>query len=125
IAIDGAPVRLTSPAVALGLGIGVVYQHSTLIPSLTVLENLLLGETKRFRIDRAAAVARLSELAGVLGVHIDPHRLAGDLGLGEQQQLEIVKAMWRGSRVLILDEPTSMLVPQAVQSLMRSIDRLR
>lgn len=125
IELDGEPVVLASPAASLSHGIGVVYQHSTLIPSFTVLENLLLGETIRFRIDRRAGVARLAELADLVGAKIDPDRRAGDLGLGEQQQLEIVKALWRGSRVLILDEPTSMLVPQAVDSLMSIIERLR
>lgn len=125
IEIDGAPVVLSSPAVSLAHGIGVVYQHSTLIPSFTVLENLLLGDTRRLRIDRQAGRARLAELAHRVGAVIDPDRRAGDLSLGEQQQVEIVKALWRGSRVLVLDEPTSMLVPQAVESLMRTIDRLR
>lgn len=125
IVVDGTRAVLSSPAVSLEHGIGIVYQHSTLIPSLTVLENLMLGGVRGFRIDRAAAAQRLAELAKTLGVTIDPGRRAGDLGLGEQQQVEIVKAMWRGSRVLILDEPTSMLVPQAVDQLLRSIRRLR
>ena len=125
IEIDGKPVELSSPAVALGHGIGVVQQHSTLIPAFTVLENLMLGDRGGVRMDRRAARERLSVLAGSIGASIDPDRMVEDLGLGEQQRIEIVKALWRGTRVLVLDEPTSMLVPQAVDALLASIERLR
>src|SRR5581483_3991612 len=97
--------------------IGTVYQHSTLIPALTVLENLMLGETRHLRLDADGARRRLAELAEMLGVEVDPDARAADLSLGAQQQVEIVKALWRGSRVLILDEPTSMLTPQAFAEL--------
>lgn len=125
IEIDGTNVQLSSPAVSLANGIGVVYQHSTLIPSFTVLENLMLGDSGAVRLNRRAAIARLEDIAAVLDTRIDPEQRAGDLGLGAQQQVEIVKALWRGSRVLVLDEPTSMLVPQAVDALLRTIERLR
>ncbi len=133
IEIDGHPVQLSSPAVSLAHGIGVVYQHSALIPSMTVLENLMLsggggggaGGSGGFWLDRTGARARLSELAGLLGAEIDPDMAAGDLGLGQQQQVEIARAMWHGSRVLILDEPTSMLTPQAVEYLFASVNRLK
>lgn len=147
IEIDGCPVQLSSPAVSLAHGIGVVYQHSALIPSMTVLENLLLsggggagggagggvrggggggaGGGGGFWLDRSGARARLAELAGLLGAEIDPDMAAGDLGLGQQQQVEIARAMWHGSRVLILDEPTSMLTPRAVEHLFASVNRLK
>ncbi|MGK0741687.1 ABC transporter ATP-binding protein [Leucobacter sp. Z1108] len=149
IEIDGCPVQLSSPAVSLAHGIGVVYQHSALIPSMTVLENLLLsggggggagggagggvrggggggaGGGGGFWLDRSGARARLVELAGLLGAEIDPDMAAGDLGLGQQQQVEIARAMWHGSRVLILDEPTSMLTPRAVEHLFASVNRLK
>lgn len=125
IEVDGEETTLSSPAVSIAKGIGVVYQHSALIPTLTVLENLMLSEKGRFLLDRAGAAARLAELSGLLGAEIDPNMLAGDLGLGQQQQVEIAKAMWKGSEVLILDEPTSMLTPQAVDSLVESVNRLK
>lgn len=132
IEIDGCPVQLSSPAVSLAHGIGVVYQHSSLIPSMTVLENLMLsgggsgaGGGGGFWLDRSGARARLAELAGLLGAEIDPDMAAGDLGLGQQQQVEIARAMWHGSRVLILDEPTSMLTPRAVEHLFASVNRLK
>jgi ABC-type uncharacterized transport system ATPase subunit len=109
ISIDGVPVSIGSPKAAMRYGIGVVHQHSTLVPSLTVLENLMLGESGLTLKDRRA----------------DPNILASDLALGQQQQVEIAKAMWTGSRLLILDEPTSMLTPSAIESLGESLERLK
>ena len=78
----------------------------------------MLGDSRGLRLDvDGRARARLAELAAQLGVEIDPDAKAGDLALGRQQQVEIIKALWRGSRVLILDEPTSMLTPQGVAEL--------
>lgn len=125
IRLDGEEVRIASPRDALRLGIGTVYQHSTMIPALTVLENLMLGDSGKLRLDTRGARRRLKELGSTLGVEIDPTARAADLALGRQQQLEIIKALWRGSRVLILDEPTSMLTPQAVEELARVLERLK
>ena len=125
VRVDGRDVRISSPRRALELGIGTVYQHSTLIGALTVLENLLLGDTRSLRLDVAGARARLEEFSAMLGVRIDPQARARDLALGGQQQVEIIKALWRGSKVLILDEPTSMLTPQAVRELQSVLSRLR
>ncbi|MBS1679128.1 MAG: ABC transporter ATP-binding protein [Actinobacteria bacterium] len=125
IRVDGTPVRIDSPRKALDLGIGTVYQHSTLIPALTVLENLMLGDSTGLRLDAAGARARLEEFGALLGVDVDPAARAADLALGRQQQVEIIKALWRGSRLLILDEPTSMLTPQAVEELYTVLGRLK
>lgn len=125
IEIAGETTVLNSPAVSMAKGIGVVYQHSALIPTLTVLENLMLSDKNSFWLDRASGTARLAELTELLGVEIDPDLRAGDLGLGQQQQVEIAKAMWKGSEVLILDEPTSMLTPQAIDHLIESVNRLK
>jgi ABC-type uncharacterized transport system ATPase subunit len=125
IRIEGVETAISSPRRALELGIGTVHQHSTLIPALSVLENLMLGDRRGVRLDRAAARRRLAELAAQLGVEIDSDTRAADLSLGHQQQVEIVKALWRGSRVLILDEPTSMLTPQGVAELAKVLARLK
>ena len=125
ILVDGVETEISSPRVALDLGIGTVYQHSALIPALTVLENLMLGDSRRVRLDETAARMRLAELAGMLGVEVDPDTRTADLALGHQQQVEIIKALWRGSRVLILDEPTSMLTPQGVAELSKVLARLK
>jgi simple sugar transport system ATP-binding protein len=125
IRVGGRDVRIDSPRSALGLGVGMVYQHSTLVPALTVIENLLLGEGGGVRLDTAAGEARLAELAATLGVAVDPAARTGDLSLGQQQQVEIIKALWRGSSVLILDEPTSMLTPEGVAELQKVLVRLK
>jgi simple sugar transport system ATP-binding protein len=125
ILIEGVETPIPSPRRALELGIGTVHQHSTLIPALTVLENLMLGDNRRLRLDQRSARSRLAELSAQLGVEIDPDSKAADLALGHQQQVEIVKALWRGSRLLILDEPTSMLTPQGVAELGKVLGRLK
>jgi simple sugar transport system ATP-binding protein len=103
-----------------------VYQHLSLIPTLTVLENLMMGSNPGLTLDRQGARDRLRELSAQLGVTVDPDARAGSLALGQQQQVEIVKALWKGSRVLILDEPTSMLTPQGIaelQDVLRGLKR--
>src|SRR5438270_12815456 len=85
----------------------------------------MLGDTRTLRLDAPGARRRLAELAATLGVEVDPHIKAADLALGHQQQVEIIKALWRGSRVLILDEPTSMLTPQGVAELAKVLARLK
>jgi ABC-type uncharacterized transport system ATPase subunit len=125
IRIEGETVELSSPRVALQYGVGTVYQHSTLIPALTVLENLMLGNDRKLRLDEAGARARLADLGATLGVDVDPDTVTSDLSLGAQQQVEIVNALWRGSRLLILDEPTSMLTPQGFAELEKVITRLK
>ena len=125
ISMDGAKVTIRSPKDALRLGLGTVYQHSTLIPALTVLENLMLGTRSRLRLDRDGARKRLAEMAAELGIEVDPEARTGDLALGRQQQVEIISALWRGSRVLILDEPTSMLTPRGVEELQKVLRRLK
>ncbi len=117
IRVAGREVRIDSPRHGRELGVGMVYQHLSLIPTLTVLENLMMGANPGLVLDRAAARARLADLASALGVQVDPDVRAGSLALGQQQHIEIIKALWSGSRVLILDEPTSMLTPQGAAEL--------
>jgi len=125
ILIDGKPVRIASPRASLELGIGTVFQHVLLVPSLSVIENLMLGGPWWQKLLRAPALARFRELSALLGVEIDPDAQVGRLSLGEQQQVEIMRALWRGEKVLILDEPTSMLTPQGVKDLGAVMKRLR
>ena len=125
VEIRGRETRIASPRTALDLGIGTVYQHPTLVPTLTVLENLMLGSSWRAPMNRAATRTRLSEIAGLLGIALPEDAPLGSLSLGQQQLVEIVKALWRGESVLILDEATSMLTPQGVEDLGRVIGRLR
>jgi len=125
IVVRGQTVTIAAPREAIALGIGTVFQHATLVPTLTVVENLLLGQPWSARLRRTQTLERLAELSDLLGVAIDPDATAGELSLGEQQQIEIIKALWRGERVLILDEPTSMLTPQGVRELGLVLNRLR
>lgn len=125
IHVDGAEVRIDSPKDALGMGIGTVYQHPTLIPTFSVLENLLLGQGRGVAMDAKGALAGLKRIASDLGVDVDPYVQAGRLSLGQQQQVEIIKALWGGSRVLILDEPTSMLTPAGIAELIKALAQLK
>lgn len=125
IRVFGREVRIDSPREALELGVGMVYQHSTLIPVFTVLENLLLGSRSGLTLDHQGALKRFSEYADKLGVDIDPGFLVGGLALGQQQQVEVIKALWKGSSVLILDEPTSMLTPQGIKELKEVVEQLK
>jgi ABC-type uncharacterized transport system ATPase subunit len=125
ILVDGRKVVIASPRESLGHGIGTVFQHVLLVPSLSVIENLMLGGPWWQRLGKGPALKRLGELSRLLGVEIDPDALVGRLSLGEQQQVEIMRALWRGEKVLILDEPTSMLTPQGVHDLGEVMRRLR
>jgi simple sugar transport system ATP-binding protein len=125
IRVRGRPVRIGSPRESLDLGIGTVFQHVLLVPSLTVIENLMLGGPWWRRLDRRSVLRRFRELSEVLGVALDPDARVGRLSLGQQQQVEIMRALWRGEQVLILDEPTSMLTPQGVRDLGEVMKRLR
>lgn len=117
ITIKGEVVDIGSPENAIIHGVGMVYQHPTLVPTFTVLENLLLGARAGFRLNRKEALASLRELAGRLGTSIDPQAVVGRLALGRQQQVEIIKALWREPHILVLDEPTAMLTPRETESL--------
>ena len=124
IRVDGEVRKIISPRRALDLGIGTVFQHVMLVPVLTVAENLALGGPWWRSPDRETLGRRLHELNASLGLAIDPDAVTGDLSLGEQQQAEIVRALLRGGRVLVLDESTSMLTPKGADELGALMRRL-
>jgi len=126
ILIDGNERQILSPRHSLDFGIGTVFQHVLLAKTLSVIENLMLGGGWLEKYERGPALRRFQELCGLLSVKLDPHAPVGSLSLGQRQQVEIMRALWRGGeRVLILDEPTSMLTPQGVAELGEVIKRLR
>ncbi|WP_406856724.1 ABC transporter ATP-binding protein [Alsobacter sp. KACC 23698] len=125
IEMGGQPVRIRNSADALAAGVGMVHQHFHLAPRLTVLENLLVGMPGRHgALDRAGALARLDEIGRHFGLRIAPDAPVGALSVGEQQRLEILKALFRGARLLILDEPTAVLAPDEVEGLFKALRRM-
>jgi len=120
VVFDGKPVHIGSPQDAIKLGIGMVHQHFMLIPPLTVAENVILGNeiaTAVGFVDQDRARARVAELSKRYGLEVNPAALVQDLSVGVQQRVEILKALYRGARLLILDEPTAVLTPQEVRGL--------
>lgn len=119
IAFDGAPARLRTPADALARGVGMVHQHFTLVPNLSVAENVVLGhEPGRFGVlDLPRARAQVAATCDRLRFALDPRALVSQLSVGSQQKVEIVKALHRGVKTLILDEPTAVLTPQEADEL--------
>jgi general nucleoside transport system ATP-binding protein len=125
IEVGGEPVAFRSPADAIARGIGMVHQHFTLVPPHTVLENVIVGTRARSPLlDTASARTRLRALAREHGLEVDPDAPVWQLSVGEQQRVEIVKALYRGARVLILDEPTAVLTPAEAQGLFRALRSL-
>ena len=112
---------------AIGAGVGMVHQHFMLVPTLTVAENLILGREPRrgLSIDLAAAEREVRALCDRTGLRVDPARLVSDLSVGEAQRVEILRTLYRGAKVLILDEPTAVLSPPEVRDLWNVLRRLR
>lgn len=128
VEIGGRAVSIASPADARRLGVGMVHQHFTTVPDFTVAENVALGaEPRRLGVlyDARAAARAAAEVIERNGFHLDPDRPAGDLTVGERQQLEIVKLLYRKAEILILDEPTAVLAEQEVRSLFATLRALR
>jgi general nucleoside transport system ATP-binding protein len=121
ILINGNPVAIHSPNDSIAHGIGMVHQHFMLIPVFTVAENIMLGDeiVRNGLLDRKAVVAKVRELSKQYGLDVDPLAIVGELPVGVQQRVEIVKTLYRDAQILILDEPTAVLTPQEVQGLFK------
>jgi simple sugar transport system ATP-binding protein len=127
ILLDGQVVDLTGPADAIARGISMVHQHFMLVPVLSVAENIVLGaETMRgpLFLDRQEADRRIVELGQRFGFDIDPDAKVGSLSVGWQQRVEILKALYREARILVLDEPTAVLTPQETEEIFAVLRRL-
>ncbi|ROR90199.1 ABC transporter ATP-binding protein [Nocardioides aurantiacus] len=124
ITVEGQQVTLSTPADAIARGIGMVFQHFMLADNLTVLENVTLGAEKLHGIGDAAR-RRILEISEQYGFGLDPDELVETLGVGERQRVEILKVLFRGARIIILDEPTAVLVPQEVDALFDNLRLLR
>ncbi len=120
--VDGKKVAFSSPRDALEAGIGMVHQHFRLVPTFTVAENVVLGETgAKVFLDRNDVLARVGELSEKYHLAVDPMARIWQLSVGEQQRVEILKVLYRGARVLILDEPTAVLTPIEADALFRTL----
>ena len=117
ILIDGKPVRISTPADAIALGIGMVHQHFMLVDTMTVAENIVLGAEPgtAVSLDLDAAASRIRALSDEFALAVNPAAVIEDLSVGQQQRVELLKALYRNATLLILDEPTAVLTPQEVE----------
>ena len=127
ILVDGEVRAIKNPSDAIALGLGMVHQHFMLVEPLTVTENIVLGAepTAGLAIDYRRARARVKEISEQYGLRIDPDARVGELSVGQQQRVEILKTLYRGARILILDEPTAVLTPQEVTEMFAILRSLR
>ncbi len=125
VEVFGQPLPPGNPRAALDAGVGMVHQHFTLADNMSVLENIVLGTRPLFApgYDRAAALARIRQLSADFGLAVDPLAQVGALTVGERQRVEILKALYRDARILILDEPTAVLTPQETEALFATLRR--
>jgi len=122
LTVFGQPASFNSPRAAIARGIGMIHQHFTLIPSQTVTENILLGlDEPRFILRLADYDQRMAELGDRFGLKVNPTTKIWQLSVGEQQRVEILKMLYRGVRVLIMDEPTAVLAPQEIEGLIKTL----
>ncbi|QQY80812.1 ABC transporter ATP-binding protein [Keratinibaculum paraultunense] len=127
IYINGKKIDITNPSVAIENGIGMVHQHFMLVETFTVVENIILGMeiTKNMGVlDIERATKEIEELSKKYGLHVDPNAKIHDISVGMQQRVEILKALYRGADILILDEPTAVLTPQEIDELMEIMKSL-
>jgi general nucleoside transport system ATP-binding protein len=125
IVVEGEEVKVTSPRVAIAHGIGMVHQHFVLVDTFTVTENVILGEEGHEILDITSANERVAELAERYGFAVRPSAVIEDLSVGEEQRVEILKALYRGVEILILDEPTAVLTPGETKELFANLRQLR
>jgi simple sugar transport system ATP-binding protein len=134
VRVDGKIMELHSPKDAIHHGIGMVHQHFMLIPVFTVTENIMLGaetdhraapnEVPLVKLDRKEVAQKVADLSNQYGLEVDPNAVVGDLPVGVQQRVEIVKALYRNAKILILDEPTAVLTPQEAEDLFQIMHEL-
>ena len=123
--LEGKPLRLENPAQAITHGVGMVHQHFMLIPNHSVSENIILGTPQSFRLQKAKVRQQIKELGNRYGLELNPDLRVQDLSVGEQQKVEILKVLFRGAKILILDEPTAVLTPQESEALYKILYQMK
>jgi len=124
IFVEEKQVNIASPRDAIKNGIGMVTQHFTLVPPLTVAENIVLGVVEGFKLNPKEIENKVATASEKYGIPVKPNALVKNLSVGERQKVEVLKALYRNAKVLIMDEPTAVLVPQEVEALFVSLNRL-
>jgi simple sugar transport system ATP-binding protein len=124
IYLGGKQVKINSPRAAIKLGIGIIYQHFMLVPQLTVTENIILGTESKWHLNLQKKQQEITNLSQLYQLEINPNAKVKDLPVGTQQRVEILKVLYRGAKLLILDEPTAVLAPQEVTSLITILRQL-
>lgn len=126
VLLDDQAVTIHSPADSIRLGLGMIHQHFMLVPTLSVAANVALGlpSSRGLLLDLDLVASRVKELSEAYGLPVDPHAMVWQLSVGEQQRVEILKALYRGAALLILDEPTAVLTPQEVKELFVTLKRM-
>ena len=125
IYVGDQAVTIRSPKDAIDLGIGMIHQHFKLVDVLTAAENIVLGLRDGGKFDKKAIAARVQEISGKYGFHIDPEKKVYDMSVSEKQTVEIIKVLYRGADILILDEPTAVLTPQETEKLFTVLRAMR
>ncbi|MEG0308218.1 MAG: ABC transporter ATP-binding protein [Clostridium sp.] len=127
IYVNGNIAKITNPNDAIKLGIGMVHQHFMLVSNFTVAENIVLGcePSKGLSLDRKKAYKDVKDISDKYGFSIDPNAVIQDISVGQQQKVEILKALYRGAKILILDEPTAVLTPQEIEELSKILSNLK
>lgn len=125
IHLQGQPILLASTEQAIRCGIGMVYQHFKLVEAMTVAENVLLGQTRGFWLNRRTLQQRVGELISHYGMTVQPEARVAELSMGEKQQVEILRLLYRQSEILIFDEPTAVLTPVESDQLFAAMQRMR
>ena len=127
ILINGEAVTISTPQDAINRGVGMVHQHFMLVDTMTVTENIVLGAEpgSGASLDLEKAAVEIERISREFRLHVDPRRLVGELSVGEQQRVEILKALYRKATILILDEPTAVLTPQEIEDLFLTLRQMR
>lgn len=125
IRIDGKEVRFSSPKDSIRLGIGMIHQHFKLVDVMTAKENVIIGQPAGFFLRGKKLAKEVKALSDKYGLDVDPDKKVYDMSVGEKQTLEIIKVLYRGARILIMDEPTAVLTPQEIKKLFRVIRNMK